>query len=100
MASCGANRRWKLFDCATWAFRIAPTPKCWSTPPIKHFLVISHDVNTMAVCAYERIEAEKPMGGLFMVHQWKPIGPVIDSLILIWAASEAEEWRDRVVFLP
>jgi hypothetical protein len=28
------------------------------------------------------------------------VGPVIDSLILIWSASEAEEWSGQVLFLP
>jgi hypothetical protein len=40
------------------------------------------------------------MTGLLMVQQTKPIGPVIDSLVLIWSASEAEEWTGRVRFLP
>jgi hypothetical protein len=35
-----------------------------------------------------------------MVQQTAPICPVIDSLILIWAASEADEWDGQVAFLP
>jgi len=35
-----------------------------------------------------------------MVHQRGPIAPVIESLVLIWAASEQEEWRGQVVYLP
>ena len=27
-------------------------------------------------------------------------GLVIESLVLLWVASEAEEWRDRIVWLP
>ena len=64
------------------------------------FLVISHDVNTMSAAAYQRIEEGKSMTGLFLVHQWQPIGAVIDSLVLIWAASDAAEWQNRVEFLP
>ena len=40
------------------------------------------------------------MRGLFMVRQTEPIGPVIDSLVLIWSASESEEWENQVCFLP
>ena len=39
------------------------------------------------------------MAGLFMVRQSDPMGPVID-LVLIWSASEAEEWQGQVWFLP
>jgi hypothetical protein len=63
-------------------------------------LVISHDVNTMPAQAYARIAASEPMRGLFMVRQTQPIAAVIDSLVLIWSASEAEEWRNQVRFLP
>jgi hypothetical protein len=38
--------------------------------------------------------------GIFLAHQADPIGPTIDGLLLIWAASEAEEWAGQLVFLP
>jgi hypothetical protein len=28
------------------------------------------------------------------------IGEIVDSLLLIWSASQLEEWRDGVHFLP
>jgi hypothetical protein len=28
------------------------------------------------------------------------VAEVIDSLVLIWSSSEAEEWQGQVVFLP
>jgi hypothetical protein len=40
---------------------------------------------------------EEFMPGLLMVHQFQP--PVIDSLVLIWSASEAEDWK-KVKYLP
>ena len=63
-------------------------------------LVVSHDVNTMPAEAFARLSDGESLPGLFMVHQSAPIGRVIDNLVLIWSASEAEEWRDLVVFLP
>jgi hypothetical protein len=63
-------------------------------------LVISHDVNTMPANAYTRIRAGALMAGLLMVKQSDPVGMVIDDLILIWSASEAEEWQNVVGFLP
>jgi hypothetical protein len=64
------------------------------------FLLISHDVNTMPAQAYARVAVGESMRGLFMVRQAQPIASVIESLVLIWSASEAEEWQNQVRFLP
>jgi hypothetical protein len=63
-------------------------------------LVVSHDVNTMPANAYTRIRAGAPVAGLLMVKQSDPMGKIIDDLLLIWSASEAEEWQNVVGFLP
>lgn len=63
-------------------------------------LVLSHDVNTMSAAACERLAAGKPLHGLLLVHQRSPLGPVIEDLVLIWSASEAEEWVGQVRYLP
>lgn len=63
-------------------------------------IVVSHDVNTMSAAARVRLDAGQPMSGLLLVHQLTPLAPVIDSLVLIWVASEAEEWLNQVWFLP
>jgi predicted nuclease of predicted toxin-antitoxin system len=66
----------------------------------ENWIVISHDVNTMSAAANTRLAGRQPMTGLFLVHQLSSLGSLIDCLILVWAASEAEEWVDQVVFLP
>jgi hypothetical protein len=63
-------------------------------------LVVSHDVNTMPAAAFTRLAAGESFPGLFMAPQSSPVASIIDSLVMIWAASELEEWRDQVVFLP
>ena len=63
-------------------------------------LVVSHDVNTMTGHAYARVATGDSVAGLLMVQQTQPIGAVIDSLVLIWSASEAEEWQGQIRFLP
>ena len=63
-------------------------------------IVVSHDVNTMPANAYARIRTGIPVAGLLMVKQSDPVGMVIDDLMLIWSASEAEEWQNVVGFLP
>jgi len=63
-------------------------------------IVVSHDVNTMAHQAYQRLAAGQPMPGLVLARQTASVKSVIDDLLLIWAASEAEEWEGQVRFLP
>jgi predicted nuclease of predicted toxin-antitoxin system len=63
-------------------------------------IIVSHDVNTMPGQAQSRLVAGKPMVGLLMVRQTQPIGAVIDSMVLIWWASDAEEWHSEIRFLP
>jgi hypothetical protein len=54
----------------------------------------------MTAAAFERIAAGEVMNGLLLAHQRDPVGGVIDSLVLIWQASEAEEWAGQVAYLP
>jgi Domain of unknown function (DUF5615) len=63
-------------------------------------LLLSHDVNTMRSLAEQRIANGAGMHGLFLVPQSRPTRPVAESVVLIWSASEFEEWRDRIVYLP
>jgi hypothetical protein len=66
----------------------------------ENLLIVSHDVNTMTAHAAERIIAGLSMAGVFVAHQGDPVSLIIDDLVLIWAATEAEDWAQQVVFLP
>jgi predicted nuclease of predicted toxin-antitoxin system len=66
----------------------------------ENWIVVSHDVNTLREAANTRLMAGLPMAGLLLAHQRTPVSAVIESLVLIWTASEAEEWADQVEFLP
>ncbi len=66
----------------------------------ENWIVVSHDVNTMRVAAYNRSEAGLVMHGLLLASQRTPVSSIIEILILIWSASEAEEWTGQVEFLP
>ena len=57
-------------------------------------------MNTMPAAAYARLVAGKTIAGLLMVQQTDPVGVIIENLLLIWSASEAEEWNNQVCFLP
>ena len=64
-------------------------------------ILISHDRNTMTRHFCERLLSGKSSPGLFIVPK-RPsaIGDTIEWLLLIWAASQSDEWRDQIVYLP
>ena len=66
----------------------------------QRLIVVSHDVNTMPAAAFARLQENTVFAGLLMVAQSEPVGPIIDELLLIWAATEAEEWQNQIRFLP
>jgi hypothetical protein len=66
----------------------------------QNWIVISHDVNTMKAEAESRIADGRGVRGLFLVPQSRPTRPVAEDLVAIWSASELEEWKDRIIYLP
>ncbi len=64
-------------------------------------ILVSHDVRTIITAANARITSGLPMWGLLLIPQTRRSDrAVVDDLVLIYHSSEAEEWVDRIVFLP
>ena len=62
-------------------------------------ILVSHDRKTMPG-AFARFSETRSSPGLIIISQEADIGAAIEDLLLVWAASEAEEWRDRIGYLP
>jgi hypothetical protein len=62
-------------------------------------ILVSHDRKTMPA-HFAHFLAARASPGLIVAPQYLDIGAIIEDLLLIWATSEAEEWRDKVVYLP
>jgi hypothetical protein len=63
-------------------------------------VLVSHDVGTMPAHFREFRKGGKHSAGVFLVPQSLDIGIVIDELLLVWLASEASEWENRLEWLP
>ena len=57
-------------------------------------------MNTLRAEAEARIADGRGVAGVFLTAQRNPTRPVAESVVAVWGASEAEEWADRIVFLP
>jgi len=62
-----------------------PVTSVWKTMP-RHF--------------GEFIEAGRSSAGVFLVKQQAPVADVIEALLLVWAASHAGEWENRIIQIP
>jgi hypothetical protein len=62
--------------------------------------LVSHDRNTMVGEFYRFLAEGRTSPGLIIVTQDLDEGDAIDDLLLLWAASSAEELRDRVLWVP
>jgi hypothetical protein len=63
-------------------------------------ILITHDVTTMKLNAYDRIAAGLPMPGVFEISQDVSIGTAIDEILLLALCSDQDEWQGQVRFLP
>jgi hypothetical protein len=63
-------------------------------------VLLTHDVSTITRYAYERVQAGKPMPGVFEVSRAVPIGVAIEDILLIAGASLDGEREGQVRYLP
>lgn len=63
-------------------------------------VLVTHDVTTMTRYAYERVQAGKPMPGVFEVGREVSIGAAIEDILLIAECSVEGEWEGQVRYLP
>jgi hypothetical protein len=62
-------------------------------------ILVSHDRQTMPT-HFGRIVTESNSAGLLIVSQRLDLRQTIEQIVLIWTASEAEEWVNHVGYLP
>ncbi len=62
-------------------------------------ILVSHDRETMPA-HFSRFVAESTSSGLLIVSQKLAIREAIEQILLVWVATEAEEWSDRIGYLP
>ncbi len=62
-------------------------------------ILVTHDQSTMPRHFGEFVQTRRSPG-LIVVPQHLAVGEVADDLILIWTATEAEDWTNRIAFLP
>jgi hypothetical protein len=67
---------------------------------VENRVLISHDVGTMPAHFRAFRDAGRDSSGLFLIPQSLDVGTAIEELLLIWLASEASDWKNRLEWLP
>jgi hypothetical protein len=63
-------------------------------------VLVSHDKRTMPAYLAARIRSGLRSPGVLLAMPSASVGEVVESLLMIWSASLAEEWIDQVHYLP
>ena len=78
----------------------APDPEVLGMAAAQNRILVTHDIQTMPEHFGEFPTAQHTNPGVFLLSRLTPIGRVIEEPVLIWAASESDEWRNRIVKIP
>lgn len=63
-------------------------------------VLLTHDVRTITQYAYERVDADQLMPGVFEVPPAMPIGRTIEDILLLVEYSLDGEWEGQIRYLP
>ena len=76
-----------------------PDPEVLAIAAAAERVLITHDRKTMPIHFAEFITSQRS-AGLLIVPQRLAIARAVEDLVLIWSATEAEEWVNRIYSLP
>lgn len=63
-------------------------------------MLMTHDKRTMTGHFRDFLNSEQHSPGVIVIDQSASLRAAIVALFIIWKASEPEEWRDQLIFLP
>ena len=75
-------------------------PELLERAAVANRVLVSHDRRTMLNHFRDRLAVGKASPGLLVVSQDAPIGPVVESLMVLWSVSDPAELRDQAYHLP
>ena len=63
-------------------------------------ILVTQDFRTMPKHFAEFLAGGRSSPGVFLVKQRTPLAQVIEELVLVWTASEPEDWTNRILEIP
>lgn len=63
-------------------------------------ILVTHDIQTMPGHFGDFLQTHNFAPAVILVSQSMSIAVAIEELVLIWSATSAEEWRNRILRIP
>ena len=63
-------------------------------------ILVTHDHRTMPRHFGTFLESGHSSPGVFLVKQHVRLSLIIEGLVMVWAASDPLEWKDRILEIP
>ena len=63
-------------------------------------VLVSQDRRTMPVYFRQYVNSGAKSAGVILLRERVSIAAAIEELVLVWSASEADEWINRLVWIP
>jgi hypothetical protein len=76
-----------------------PDPEVLAYAADEGRVLVSHDFQTMPK-HFRQFTQDRPSPGVLLIRQDLPVGEAIEILLLIWEASEPDEWVNRLCLAP
>lgn len=98
----GVKRRQPAIDFQTSdeaSLRGLGDPEVLAEAALEGRILVTHDRQTMPKHFAEFITT-RHSAGVFILSQDLPVSQAIEQLLMVWEASEAEEWIDSIQALP
>ena len=90
-----------ILDVKTSGLRGTDDPALLELAAQQDRVLMTYDRTTMTRHFRARLNVGKTAPGVFILPQTESaLGEIIESLLLVWSASRAEEWRNQIVYLP
>ena len=98
----GVVRREPLMDFrSAQAARLdgVPDPEVLAFAADEGRILVSHDFQTMPR-HFRQLTELRRSPGVLLIRQDLPVSQAVENLLLIWEASEPDEWENRVCLVP
>jgi hypothetical protein len=77
-----------------------PDPEVLAIAAGEGYILITHDLRTMPQHFGDFLASGQHSPGVILVPQSAPMGAILDTLLLIWSASDPQDWLDRIDRIP
>jgi hypothetical protein len=64
------------------------------------YILVTSNRRTIPIHVRNHIEAGGHVPGILLLRRRASLGEVIEQLYMLWSASDAEEFKDRILYIP